>query len=170
MAMIILIYSFPISLHVLMIPHITMRRAEPKDLPFIIELLAHDPLGKTREITSEKIDPRYLSAFTRIMNDPNQFLMVVIHDEQVIGTCHLTLLPSLTYVGSTRMQIEAVRIAEGYRGQKIGEWMFGEAIKIAKNHAVTIIQLTTNAERPEAKRFYEKLGFQASHIGMKLFL
>lgn len=170
MVMIISKYHFPVSIHVPMIHHITMRRAEPKDLPFIIELLANDPLGKTREITSEKVDPRYLSAFTRIMNEPNQFLMVVIHDEQVIGTCHLTLLPSLTYIGSTRMQIEAVRIAEGYRGQKIGEWMFREAIKIAKNHAVAIIQLTTNAERPEAKRFYEKLGFQASHIGMKLFL
>jgi ribosomal protein S18 acetylase RimI-like enzyme len=79
-------------------------------------------------------------------------------------------MPSLTFLGSTRMQIEAVRVSEKYRGQKIGEWMFNQAIEYATANNVSIIQLTTNKKRPKAKHFYEKLGFEASHEGMKLCL
>lgn len=68
------------------------------------------------------------------------------------------------------MQIEAVRVAGKYRGQKIGSWMFDQAIAYAKEHGVSIIQLTTNKKRPKAKHFYEKLGFEVSHEGMKLYL
>jgi ribosomal protein S18 acetylase RimI-like enzyme len=79
-------------------------------------------------------------------------------------------MPSLTYQGSTRMQIEAVRVAKTFRGQRIGEWMMRQAFDYAKKHDVKIVQLSTNKERPEAKRFYEKIGFQPSHEGMKYFI
>lgn len=96
--------------------------------------------------------------------------MVVESGDEIIGTCHLTIMPSLTFIGSTHMQIEAVRVARKYRGQKIGSWMFDQAISYAKEHDVSIIQLTTNKKRPQAKHFYEKLGFESSHEGMKLYL
>jgi len=79
-------------------------------------------------------------------------------------------MPSLTFQGATRMQIEAVRVAEKYRGQKIGEWMINSAINYAKLHGVKIVQLTTNKKRDRAKNFYEKIGFKASHEGLKLLL
>jgi ribosomal protein S18 acetylase RimI-like enzyme len=96
--------------------------------------------------------------------------MVVLAENKIIGTCHLTILPSLTYQGSTRLQIEAVRVARSYRGQKIGEWMMKQAFDYARESGARIVQLTTNKERIQAKRFYEKLGFKASHEGMKCFL
>lgn len=150
--------------------HITHRRAILDDLPSIINLLLEDELGKTRESTSTELDQRYIDAFHRIDIDPNQYLMIVNNGAEVVGTCHLTIMPSLTFIGSTRMQIEAVRVAGKYRGQKIGSWMFNQAISYAKEHDVSIIQLTTNKKRPKAKHFYEKLGFEASHEGMKLYL
>ena len=82
----------------------------------------------------------------------------------------LLLLPSLTFISSTRMQIEAVRVSVKHRGQKIGSWMFGQAIGYAKDMGVSIIGLTTNKKRARAKHFYKKLGFEASHEGMKLYL
>ena len=148
-----------------------MRKAILSDLPEIITLLAEDELGQTREHLSTTIDTRYLKAFESINQDANQFLMVVVSEEQmIIGTCHLTLMPSLTFTGSTRLQIEAVHIASSFRGKKIGEWMIKEAIALGKSHGASIIQLTTNLKRPEAKKFYERLGFQSTHVGMKLYL
>lgn len=88
----------------------------------------------------------------------------------IIGACHLTIMPSLTFIGSTRMQIEAVRVIQKYRGQKIGEWMMQEAIEYGKSKGASIIQLTTNKQRTSAKHFYEKLSFEATHEGMKLYL
>jgi ribosomal protein S18 acetylase RimI-like enzyme len=79
-------------------------------------------------------------------------------------------MPSLTFTGQTRMQIEAVRVSEQFRGQKIGEWMMNAAINYGKSKGASIIQLTTNKKRLRAKKFYEKLGFEASHEGMKLYL
>lgn len=150
--------------------HLTARKATLEDLPHIIQLLADDELGQTREHRQENIEPSYVKAFMKIDSDSNQYLMVVIAHTQLIGTCHLTLLPSLTYTGSVRMQIEAVRIAKDYRGQKIGKWMMQQAFDYAKKHDVKIIQLTTNKHRPKAKKFYERLGFQPTHEGMKCFL
>ncbi len=150
--------------------HLTQRKATIKDLPIIVQLLVEDELGQTRETYTTDINTCYRTAFEKIDTDPNQYLMVICTDEKVIGTCHLTLMPSLTYQGSMRMQIEAVRIAKNYRGQKLGEWMMQQAFDYAKQHDVKMIQLTTNKLRPRAKQFYEHLGFQASHEGMKYFL
>ena len=148
----------------------THRKSRIADLPRLIELLLEDELGSSRESRSAAVHENYTKAFHNIDSDPNQYLMVVENGDEIIGTCHLTIMPSLTFIGSTRMQIEAVRVAAKYRGQKIGSWMFDQAISYAKEHDVSIIQLTTNKKRPKAKHFYEKLGFEASHEGMKLYL
>ncbi len=148
---------------------LTQRKAKQDDLPMIVQLLLEDDLGKTRE-SETALDERYVKAFQQISSDPNQYLMVVENENEIVGTCHLTIMPSLTFKGSSRMQIEAVRVKEKYRGQKIGNWMFEQALEYAKSNGVSIIQLTTNKKRPEAKRFYETLGFEASHEGMKLNL
>jgi N-acetylglutamate synthase-like GNAT family acetyltransferase len=150
--------------------NLTHRKAKLDDLPRLIELLLEDELGQVRESKSPELDENYIKAFHKIDSDPNQYLMVIENGDEIISTCHLTIMPSLTFIGSTRMQIEAVRIAGKYRGQKIGSWMFDQAISYAKAMDVSIIQLTTNKKRPKAKHFYEKLGFEASHEGMKLYL
>ena len=146
------------------------RKAKLEDLPRLIELLLEDELGAIRESISSTLDENYINAFRKIDSDSNQYLMAVEDGYEIIATCHLTIMPSLTFIGSTRMQIEAVRVAVKYRKQKIGSWMFDQAILYAKEQDVSIIQLTTNKKRHKAKLFYEKLGFEASHEGMKLYL
>ena len=146
------------------------RRAKLSDLKEIVALLSDDKLGQTREQSCDEIAQSYLDAFTKIDSDPNQYLMVLESDERIIGTCHLTLIPSLTFSGSTRLQIEAVRVHSSARGQNIGQQMIELAINWGMKHGAKIIQLTTNKERPDAIRFYGKLGFKATHEGMKLYL
>jgi N-acetylglutamate synthase-like GNAT family acetyltransferase len=146
------------------------RKANINDIRAIVALLVEDELGSMRDHLGEELDPKYLEAFKLIDQDPNQYLMVVEKDNEIIATCHLTLMPSLTFTGSTRMQIEAVRVSEKLRGQKIGEWMIEHSLEYAKANNVGIVQLTTNKKRPRARNFYEKLGFEASHEGMKLYL
>lgn len=146
------------------------RKATINDLRTIVNLLLEDDLGKTRESIASEIDQRYIDAFHKIDIDPNQYLMVFENDQEIVATCHLTLMPSLTFVGSARIQIEAVRVLEEYRGQKIGEFMINTAISYGKSQGAKLVQLTTNKKRLRAKNFYEKLGFEASHEGMKLNL
>lgn len=150
--------------------NIIHRRAKLDDLKEIVSLLADDKLGRAREEADDEVAQSYLEAFAKIDSDPNQYLMVLENDGEVIGTCHLTLMPSLTFSGSTRLQIEAVRVNSIIRGQNLGQQMIEFAINWGKEHGATIIQLTTNKERPDALRFYEKLGFKATHEGMKLYL
>ncbi len=146
------------------------RKATESDLKRIVQLLQEDDLGATREHLTETLNPRYIKAFHLIDQDPQQYLMVVEQAKEIMATCHLTIMPSLTFTGSTRMQIEAVRVAASMRGQRIGEQMMQEAIAYGKSKDASIIQLTTNKKRPRAKQFYERLGFEASHEGMKLYL
>ena len=115
------------------------------------------------------MDKRYLDVFHKIHNDPNQYLMVVEQNQEIVATCHLTIMPSLSFTGSTRMNIEAVRVRSDCRSQKTGEWMIIEAMRYGQEHGASIVQLTTNKNRPDALRFYEKLGFKATHEGMKCF-
>ena len=149
---------------------LSQRKATIDDLKSIISLLLEDDLGKTREYLDQEMDKRYVEAFYKIESDPNQYLMVVLNNKEIIATCHLTLIPSLTFKGSTRLQIEAVRVSQKWRGKKIGEWMMQAAIEYGKSHGASIIQLTTNKQRLKAKAFYERLGFEATHEGMKLIL
>ena len=150
--------------------NLTHRKATINDLRAIVRLLLEDELGRTRERLEQEIDQRYINAFHRIDADPNQYVMVVELNSEIVGTCHLTLIPSLTFIGSTRLQIEAVRMSEKYRGRRVGEWMINAAIEHAKSHGALIIQLTTNKKRARAKKFYKNLGFEPTHEGMKLYL
>ena len=149
--------------------NLTQHKATIHDLTAIVALLLDDELGQTREQLEDNLDQRYIDAFHRIDSDPNQYLMVVRISDEIVGTCHLTIMPSLTFTGSTRMQIEAVRVSTTYRGQKIGDWMMQTAFEFAKSNHVSMIQLTTNKKRPRAKQFYERLGFVTTHEGMKRY-
>lgn len=146
-----------------------IRKAEKKDITEIVEMLADDELGRLREDFTTPLPQSYLLAFGAISRDPNQELMVV-EDESgsVIGTLQLSFIQYLTYRGGIRAQIEAVRIKKTHRGKGIGEKMFHWAIGRAQERGAHVLQLTTDKKRPDALRFYEKLGFKASHEGMKL--
>lgn len=149
---------------------LVIRRATRADVPEIVRLLADDPLGQQRERYAEPLPAAYESAFAAIDGDPRHALMVVEHQGAVIGTLHLTFLPSLSFRGGTRAQIESVRVDGRYRGQGIGAWLLRWAIERARQEGCRLVQLTTNASRSDAQRFYERLGFVASHVGMKIDL
>ena len=148
---------------------IKFRKALKTDVPTIVQMLANDKLGKLREDYQIPLPDKYYQAFQNIDTDDNQYLMVIENAEsKVIGTLQLSFIQYLTYQGGIRGQIEAVRIHEDYRGQGIGEEVFRWAIKTAKEKNAHVLQLTTDKKRPDAIRFYEKLGFKPSHEGMKL--
>ena len=146
------------------------RRALAGDLVSIVELLATDPLGAKRERLQSPLPASYAAAFAAIDRDPNQELVVACRDRAVVGVMQLTFLPYLTYVGGWRAQIEGVRIAAHERSQGLGRQMIQWAIERARARGCHMVQLTTDKTRPEAKRFYDALGFVASHEGMKLHL
>ncbi|MEM9858345.1 MAG: GNAT family N-acetyltransferase [Bacteroidota bacterium] len=146
------------------------RKARKSDIPSIVEMLAHDELGKKRENFSDPLPNSYLKAFDKIEKDINQELMVVEDHNEIIGTLQLSFIQYLTYQGGIRAQIEAVRIREDQRGKGLGETLFKWAIERARVKGAHVLQLTTDKTRPDAFRFYEKLGFAASHEGMKLHL
>lgn len=143
------------------------RRATAADVPAIVALLADDVLGAAREKPG---DPAYDAAFAAIEADPNQFLAVVEEGGAVIGCLQLTFLPGLSHRGLWRGQVESVRIAASHRGGGLGRRMFDWAIERCRERGCGMVQLTTDKSRADARRFYESLGFTASHEGMKLVL
>jgi ribosomal protein S18 acetylase RimI-like enzyme len=147
-----------------------IRRATANDLPAIVRMLADDFLGQQRERIEDPIPDSYVNAFHEIETDPNNELIVAELDNEVIGTLQLTFTPSISFQGSRRCTVESVRVNMRYRGQGIGRKMMIWAIERAKANGCGSMQLTTNSERIDAHRFYENLGFKASHIGMKLKL
>jgi ribosomal protein S18 acetylase RimI-like enzyme len=144
------------------------RKATAADLPAIVALLADDSLGRTRENPSSPLDPRYADAFAAIDRDPNQLLAVVEGDAEVIGCLQIAFLPGLSHLGSWRGQIEGVRISASQRGAGLGRQMIEWAIAQCRERGCRIVQLTSDRSRTDALRFYESLGFRASHAGMKL--
>ena len=147
------------------------RKATIVDLPQIINLLADDMLGSKRENYRNPVPEKYIKAFNRIDEDEKQYLIVVEgEDRAIIGTLQLSFIQYLTYKGGLRAQIEAVRIRKDKRGSGLGEEMLDWAVKKAIKNGAHLIQLTSDKKRPEAIRFYNKLGFTASHEGMKLHL
>ncbi|MBX9620899.1 MAG: GNAT family N-acetyltransferase [Alphaproteobacteria bacterium] len=148
----------------------TLKSAEEKDLPAIIRLLIEDDLGATREHLSDPVLPSYREAFQTIRKDKNQALLIVEYQNQVIGSCHLTFMPSLSFKGSWRLNIENIHVDKRFQGQGVGTWMLQKAIALGRERGCKIVQLTTNKKRFHAKAFYEKLGFEATHEGMKLYL
>ena len=147
---------------------IVFRTACKDDLPRIIELLADDPLGSTRDDASLPLDGRYAAAFDALSRDANQLMAVAEREGDVIGCLQLSFIPGLTRKGAWRGQIEGDRIAAAYRGKGIGREFFDWAIGQCRDRNCSLVQLSTDLARPEAKRFYESLGFEASHVGMKL--
>jgi len=147
---------------------LTFRKAIKADVQHIVELLADDELGSQRENFQVPIPQSYIEAFEAIDKDSNQELIVVEAKNEIIGTLQLSFIQYLTYQGGVRAQIEAVRIGREYRGQGFGERFFQWAIERAKERKAHVLQLTTDKQRPNAVRFYENLGFKASHEGMKL--
>ena len=147
------------------------RPATKEDLIEIVKLLSADKLGQYRENFQVPLSENYINAFEQIDQDPNQELIVAENDTgEILGTLQLSFLQYLTYQGGIRAQIEAVRIREDQRGTGLGTQLFQWAINQAKERKAHLIQLTTDKQRPEALSFYEKLGFSASHQGMKLHL
>lgn len=147
----------------------TFRKATRNDVSEIVKMLADDELGKTRENYQTPLPIEYLNAFENINADQNQEL-IVVEDEtsEIIGTLQLSYIQYLTYRGGIRAQIEAVRIRKDKRGLGIGKTMFEWAIQRAKERNAHVLQLTTDKKRPKAIKFYEDLGFKATHEGMKM--
>jgi GNAT superfamily N-acetyltransferase len=148
-----------------------LRRARRDDLSALIELLAADALRANDDSTSPERRGAYEAAFEAIDGDPAQTL-VTVEDAagDVVGTMQLTLIPGLARGGATRMQVEAVRVAEATRGNGLGTAMLQWAVDEARSQGAALVQLTSDARREDAHRFYERLGFAASHVGFKLFL
>jgi GNAT superfamily N-acetyltransferase len=144
------------------------RNALEGDLPALVHMLADDNLGRNREDSSTTLNPKYIDAFKGISSDPNNELIVVCNNCNIVGMLQLTFIPYLTYIGSWRCLVEGVRIHSGYRGHGLGKSLFEWAISRAQERNCHLIQLTSDKTRPDALRFYESLGFVASHEGFKL--
>ena len=149
---------------------LSFRAATVGDLPDIVRMLADDPLGATREEFTSPLPRSYYDAFHAIDSDPNNLIIVAEEAGQVVGVLQLTYLPSLTYRGSTRAMIEGVRVDAQMRSEGIGRRLILDAVERAKERGCRLVQLTTDKSRPDAIRFYQSLGFVASHEGMKLKL
>lgn len=146
---------------------VAFRRACAPDLPAIVGLLADDPIGRLREDASEPLIAAYLDAFAAIEADPNQLLAVATAGDQIVGTLQISFIPGLSRKGMWRGQIEGVRIAADHRGAGLGRRAFEWATAECRARGCGLVQLTTDRDRPEAHRFYEQLGFTASHLGYK---
>ena len=150
--------------------NLSFREAIEEDIIALIALLADDELGQQREDISAPLNEAYLSAFKQINTDPNNELIVVEDEQQLVGMLQLTFIPYLTHIGSSRCLIEGVRIHKEYRGKGLGTIFFKWAIARAESKNCRIVQLTSDKQRPDAIRFYENLGFEATHEGFKLKL
>lgn len=140
-------------------------RARAADVPALVALLADDVLGRERE--GEAMEP-YLRAFEQIDADPHQLLVAVRDDdERIAATVQLTLLPGLSRGGATRLQIEAVRVGASARGTGLGSAVLAWAHAWGRTHGATLAQLTTDGSRADAHRFYERLGYEPTHVGFK---
>ncbi|ADI08463.1 hypothetical protein SBI_05343 [Streptomyces bingchenggensis BCW-1] len=145
-----------------------IRRATADDIPAIVAMLADDPLGARRE-SPDDLDP-YQAAFERIDRDPGQRLVVAVRDGRTVGTLQLTVIPGLSRRGATRSIIESVRIHSDERGGGLGTQLIQWAVDESRRAGCVLVQLTSDATRTDAHRFYERLGFEASHVGFKLAL
>jgi ribosomal protein S18 acetylase RimI-like enzyme len=149
-------------------PDIWFRLATRADLLSIVRLLADDDLGSQRERYENPLPEAYYSAFQQIDNDPNHELIIAEGNGEVIGTLHLMFLPSISFQGGLRAQIESVRVDKQFQSQGIGSAMMEWSMERAKQRGAHAVQLTTHKTRLDAHRFYERLGFKGSHLGMKL--
>ncbi|AZS86211.1 GNAT family N-acetyltransferase [Streptomyces griseoviridis] len=145
-----------------------IRPVTPDDVPAVVAMLADDPLGARRE-SPDDLTP-YLAALERLSADPNQHLVVAVREGRVVGTLQLTIIPGLSRRGAVRSIIEAVRIHADERGSGLGTRLMEWAVDESRRQGCQLVQLTSDASRTDAHRFYERLGFTASHVGFKLQL
>ena len=150
---------------------VVLREATAEDVSAIVDLLSADQLGATRDsaTTEEELQP-YLRAFRAIETDPSHQLVVAKYGTEVVATMQLSFLPGLARRGALRAQLEAVRVRADFRSQGLGTQMFRWAIANAQRRGCALVQLTTDKSRIDAHRFYDRLGFVASHEGLKLHL
>ncbi|MYS10074.1 GNAT family N-acetyltransferase [Streptomyces sp. SID6041] len=142
-----------------------IRPATAEDIGPVVAMLADDPLGAQRESPGD-LGP-YLAAFTRLVNDPQQHLVVATRADKVVGTLQLTIIPGLSRRGATRSIIEGVRIHAEERGSGLGTQLIEWAVGESGRQGCQLVQLTSDVTRTDAHRFYERLGFEASHLGFK---
>ena len=147
-----------------------IRDATTDDLPAIVAMYADDPLGAQRELADLPLDDRYRRAFGAIAGDSRHRLVVAVDSGEIVGTLQLSFLPTLSHVGAERAQIESVRVSSARRGGGLGRPLLDWAVDEARRRGCGQVQLMTDATRSDARRFYESLGFRASHLGMKLQL
>jgi len=149
---------------------VTFREATLQDLDMIVFMLSDDALGNTRELCKDPLPKSYVEAFESIHSDPNNELIVACYGEEIVGVQQITFTPYITHQGGWRATIEGVRVASTERGKGLGSMLIQWAIQRANERGCRMVQLTTDKKRPEALHFYEKLGFKASHEGLKLLL
>ena len=150
---------------------VILREGARAEVSAIVALLADDQLGSTRDGASSAADLEpYLRAFEAIDADPAHLLLVAVDGTQVVATLQLSFLPGLARHGALRAQIEAVRVRQDHRGHGLGAALFEWAVQEAVRRGCALVQLTTDRSRDDALRFYERLGFVASHEGLKLVL
>lgn len=140
------------------------REATRSDVPAIVAMLADDALGAAREGTD--LAP-YLAAFDAMQGEGGNTLIVGEAGGRIVATCQLTFISGLSLKAARRAQVESVRVASDMRGQGVGEALLAEAERRARAAGCTLLQLTMNRSRADAKRFYERIGFEASHFGFK---
>ena len=147
-----------------------LRAAKRADVPAIVAMLSDDALGAVREATTEPLPASYYEAFDALDRDPNNRLLIADLNGEIVGTLQITFIVGLSRRGAKRALLEAVRVASRHRGKGLGEQIVREAVELARREGCAMGQLTSDKSRKSAHRFYEKLGFVASHEGMKLML
>ena len=148
---------------------VTIRRARRDDVGSIIAMLADDRLGAARERLEDPLPQAYFDAFERVASDPNIQLVVAEDGEgAVVGCLQLCILPGLSSQGASRGLLEDVRVASHLRSRGIGEQLVQWAVTEARAKGCKLVELLTHHTRVDAQRFYERLGFARSHVGMTL--
>ncbi|TWX35554.1 GNAT family N-acetyltransferase [Frigoribacterium sp. ACAM 257] len=149
---------------------VLVRRAGPDDLRAIVRLLSDDPVSAGRgDVASDEDEDAYASALRRIIDDPSNEILVATHqDGTIVGTLQLTVIPGMARRGSTRLLVEAVRVASTQRSSGIGGALMRWVVDVAAVELrAPLVQLTSDAARTDAHRFYRRLGFVDSHVGFK---
>ena len=147
---------------------IVFRRAVMADLPSLLALLAEDVLGAQRESLAAPLHEQYAEALRDILAQQGNQILLGLSGDEIVAMLQLTFIPGLAHQGARRAQIEAVRVKGSVRGQGIGKRLFAQAIALSREAGCAMVQLTTDRRREDAIRFYEALGFQPTHVGMKL--
>jgi ribosomal protein S18 acetylase RimI-like enzyme len=145
---------------------VSIRRARHEDVAAIVAMLADDHLGRARERVEDPLPASYYEAFARVDRDPNLQLVVAESEGRVVGCLQLAVLPGISSQGGIRGLLEDVRVATDCRSRGIGERLVQWAMREAKARGCNLVELLTHASRTDAQRFYKRLGFVASHVGM----